>query len=107
MGGSDIDITDAELSSAQTRVNVYSVMGAGEIRVPNGVEVHVSQFGFMGGNDVKLGDEQPPPGSPVIRVRLISVMGGASVRRGPKRTKAQRREERALRRAERRDELDR
>ncbi len=100
MGGSDIDLTGAELASRETRVNVYSIMGGGEVRVPHGVEVNVSQFAFMGGNDVKLGEETSPPGGPVIRVRLFSVMGGASVRRGPKKRKAER-----LREGERRSEL--
>ena len=81
-------------------------MGGGEIRVPHGVEVQVSQFAFMGGNDVELGDDTPPPTGPVIRVRLVSIMGGASVRRGAKQTKAQRRKGRALRKAERHRELD-
>jgi hypothetical protein len=106
MGGSDIDLCGAELASSKTQLNVYSVMGGGEIRVPHGVEVHVSQFAFMGGNDVKLGDETPPPTGPVIRVRLVSIMGGASVRRGPKQTKAQRRAARALRKAQQHRELD-
>jgi uncharacterized protein DUF1707 len=106
MGGSDIDLCEAELASSQTQLNVYSVMGGGEIRVPHGVEVHVSQFAFMGGNDVELGDEISPPTGPVIRVRLVSIMGGASVRRGPKQTRAQRRKERAQRKAERHRELD-
>src|SRR5690242_10146826 len=57
MGGSDIDLNDAELSQPVTEVNMYSIMGGGEIRVPHGVEVHVSNFALMGGNDVTLGDE--------------------------------------------------
>ena len=106
MGGSDIDMCEAELASLETQLNVYSVMGGGEIRVPHGVEVHVSQFAFMGGNDVELGDERPPPtGGPVLRVRLVSIMGGSSVRRGPKQTKAQRRKERELHRADQHREL--
>lgn len=105
MGGSDIDLTQAELASRETRITVYSIMGGGEVRVPHGVEVGVSQFALMGGNDVKLGDESAPPGGPVIRVRLFSLMGGTSVRRGPRRSKAERRAER-LRAAERRRELE-
>jgi hypothetical protein len=106
MGGSDIDLTQAELAARETQITVYSIMGGGEVRVPHGVEVSVSQFALMGGNDVKLGDESAPPGGPVIRVRLFSLMGGTSVRRGPRKSKAQRREERRLREAERRRELE-
>jgi hypothetical protein len=39
MGGSDIDLHDAELSGPLTELNMYSIMGGGEIRVPPGVGV--------------------------------------------------------------------
>ncbi|MBV9414731.1 MAG: DUF1707 domain-containing protein [Solirubrobacterales bacterium] len=105
MGGSDIDLNDAELSEPVTEVNMYSFMGGGTIRVPHGVEVHVSNFALMGGNGVKLGDEVAPPGAPVIRIRLVSIMGGSEVNRGRKPTRAERKRERELRKADRR-ELD-
>ena len=57
----------------------------------------------MGGNDAKLGDEVAPPGAPTIHVRLVSIMGGAGVARGRKPTKEERRRERELRDARRRD----
>jgi hypothetical protein len=100
MGGSDIDLNDAELSGRETVLRVISVMGGGEIRVPEGIEVEVSQFALMGGNDVRLGDELPPSGGPVIHVRLISIMGGVSVRRGRKPTREERRRAKELRRDE-------
>jgi len=82
MGGSELDLNDAELSDEVTQINVFTLMGGCEIRVPNGVDVHVSKFALMGGHEVRLGSEAPPPGAPVIRIRLISVMGGGEVRRG-------------------------
>ena len=97
MGGSELDLFDAELSDEVTQINVYTLMGGFEIRVPNGVDVQVSKFALMGGHEVALGQEPPPPGAPVIRLRLISVMGGGEVRRGRKRGKrGQRREDREL-----------
>ena len=91
MGGGEIDLCDVELSHPVTRLNVYSVMGGAEIRVPNGVRVQVSKLAFMGGNDVRLGD--PPPGldGPLIRIRLFSIMGGAKVRTGRKLSRSERR----------------
>ncbi len=106
MGGSDIDLCDAELSEPVTQLNVYSIMGGGEIRVPDGVDVQVANVAFMGGNDVQLGDDVTPPGGPQIRIRLVSIMGGASVRRGRKPRRAERRRERELRKAERGNELE-
>jgi uncharacterized small protein (DUF1192 family) len=105
MGGSDVDLNDAELSHPVTELNMYSIMGGGSIRVPHGVEVHVSNFAFMGGNGVELGDETAPPGAPVVRIRLVSIMGGSDVQRGRKPTREERKRERELRKAKRR-ELD-
>jgi hypothetical protein len=100
MGGSTIDLNDAELSDRVTEINVYSFMGGNEIRVPHGVNVHVSEFAFMGGNDVKLGDEMSPAGGPTIHIRMVAIMGGSSVRRG---RKLSRRERRELKEAEKRE----
>jgi hypothetical protein len=105
LGGSEIDLNDAELSDPVTEINMYSFMGGATIRVPHGVEVHVSNFALMGGNGVKLGDEVTPPGAPVIRIRLVSIMAGAEVTRGRKPTRAERKRERELRKADQR-ELD-
>ena len=107
MGGSDIDLNDAELSQPVTQINVYSIMGGGEVRVPHGVDVQVANIALMGGNDIKLGDEIAPPGAPQIRIRLVSIMGGSSVRRGRKLSREERRRQKELRRAERRGELER
>lgn len=101
MGGTDLDLNDAELSAQETHIRVVSIMGGGEIRVPDGVDVQVSEFAFMGGNDVKLGDQLPAPGAPVIHIRLVSIMAGFSVRRGRRKSKL----ERKLQKAQ--DKLDR
>jgi len=103
MGGSDIDLNDAEVSAPATELNVFSIMGGGDIRVPHGVDVQVSNFALMGGNGVKLGDEVAPPGAPTVHIRLVSIMGGADVSRGRKPTREERKRERELRKARRRD----
>jgi hypothetical protein len=79
---------------------VYSFMGGNEIRVPHGVNVQVSEFALMGGNDVQIGDEIAPAGGPTIHIRMVAVMGGSSLRRG---RKLSRRERRELKEAERRE----
>jgi hypothetical protein len=91
MGGSEIDLCDVELSHPVTQLNVYSMMGGAEIRVPDGVRVQVSKFACMGGNDVRLGDRPPRPGDPLIRIRLVSIMGGGKVRTGRKPSRSERR----------------
>jgi hypothetical protein len=84
MGGGKIDLCDVEFSHTVTRLNVYSVMGGAEIRVPSGVHVQVSKLAFMGANDVRLDDQAPRAEDPLIRIRLVSIMGGAKVRVGRK-----------------------
>ncbi|HEY6398165.1 MAG TPA: hypothetical protein VIX82_11995 [Solirubrobacteraceae bacterium] len=74
-GGSHLDLCAAELAGREIELNVPSVTGGGEIRVPNGVDVQVSDVGVMGGNDVRLGHEVVAPGGPLIRIRLVSIMG--------------------------------
>jgi DUF1707 SHOCT-like domain len=106
MGGSEIDLNDVELSGPVTQLNVYSVMGGGEVRVPDGVSVEVSNVAIMGGNDVQLGDQVVPPGGPVIRIRLVSIMGGTGVKRGRRLSKEERQRQKELREAESRGELD-
>ena len=91
MGGGEIDLCDAELSHQVTQLNVYSVMGGAEIRVPNGARVQVSKLAFMGANDVRLGDRPPRSGGPLIRIRLVSIMGGGKVRAGRKPSRSERR----------------
>lgn len=100
MGGSDIDLTQAEFAAPVTDITVFSLMGGADIRVPDGVEVQISKFALMGGHDVKLSDQAPPPGAPVIRLRMLSIMGGGDVRQGRKLTKAERRLQKARERGE-------
>jgi hypothetical protein len=100
MGGSDIDLTEAEFAAPVTEITVFSLMGGADIRVPDGVEVQITKFALMGGHDVKLSDQAPPPGAPLIRLRMLSIMGGGEVRQGRKLSKAERRLQKARERGE-------
>jgi hypothetical protein len=97
MGGSDLDLNDAELADEHVELTVFSLMGGADIRVPDGLNVEVTDFALMGGNKVDIGDPRPDPGGPVLRLRLISIMGGSDVTRGRKKSRAERRAERERR----------
>jgi hypothetical protein len=97
MGGSDLDLNDAELAAEHVELTVFSLMGGADIRVPDGLNVELSDFAFMGGNGVDIGDPRPDPGGPVLHLRLISIMGGTDVKRGRKKTRAEKRAERERR----------
>jgi hypothetical protein len=94
MGGADLDLNDAELAAPTVELSVFSLMGGGDVYVPAGLNVDVSDFAFMGANEVRLGDATPTPGGPTVRLKLISIMGGSSVRRGRKLTRSERKRQR-------------
>jgi Domain of unknown function (DUF1707) len=90
MGGSDLDFNEAELAGDVVEMTVVSLMGGSEIHVPDGLNVELSEFALMGGNDVKLGNPMPSSRGPVLRLRLVSIMGGTELRRGPKLSRKER-----------------
>jgi uncharacterized protein DUF1707 len=94
MGGTDLDLNDAELAADTVELTVFSLMGGGDVYVPEGLNVEVSDFAVMGGNDIHLGDATPTPGGPTVRLKLISIMGGTEVRRGRKLSRAERKRQR-------------
>jgi hypothetical protein len=96
MGGSNLDLNDAELSAERVEITVFSLMGGAEIRVPEGLNVEFSDFALMGGNDAQLGNDMPDPGGPVLRLRVISIMGGTDVKRGRKLSREERRRRKHL-----------
>jgi hypothetical protein len=90
MGGSNVDLNDAELSEKDTQITVVAIMGGSEIRVPEGVNVTVSDFALMGGNDAAIGEQMPDPGGPTIHIKMFAIMGGSSVKRGRRLSRAER-----------------
>ena len=60
MGGVDLDLNQVELGADRVELSVYSIMGGVEIHLPHGLNVEVSQFAFMGGNDIEISEAGPP-----------------------------------------------
>ena len=94
MGGGNLDLNDAEFAGDVVEMRVYSLMGGSEIRVPEDLDVEVSEFAFMGGNDIGRGETPPRAGGPLLRLKMVSIMGGSSLRRGRRKSRAERRLER-------------
>jgi len=80
MGGADLDLRNAELEDLDTTLTVVAVMGGVEIIVPEGVDVDVGGFAFMGGKEFRPGKTVPPPSAPSIRIRAYAFMGGIEVK---------------------------
>ncbi|HEX3648078.1 MAG TPA: DUF1707 domain-containing protein [Pseudonocardiaceae bacterium] len=88
MGGGELDLTQARFAEAETTINAFTIMGGIEILVPDDITVRVQGFGFMGGFDHKASGDGPP-GSPVVTINGLAIMGGVEVKR-PKRKKRKR-----------------
>jgi hypothetical protein len=91
MGGSDLDLSQVELADDHVELTVYAFMGGADLYVPEGLDVDVSEFAFMGANRVDIPTPRSSGDGPFLRLRLISIMGGTNVKRGPKRSKWERR----------------
>jgi hypothetical protein len=79
LGGVDLDLRDAIIEGDELVLTAVAVLGGINIIVPEGVEVQVSGFAVLGGNDHDEGTAPVRPGGPVIRVRAYSVLGGVDI----------------------------
>lgn len=79
MGGCDLDLRQAQIEHDEVTITVFSVMGGTDVYVPEGIEVDVGGLAIMGGNDEHGHDPPPRPGTPLIRLRLFTLMGGTDI----------------------------
>jgi hypothetical protein len=82
ISGEDIDLRDVEIAGGELTLNTFSLIGGGDIYVPDSVEVDMGGFALIGGDEMR-GSEQSSPGAPVIRIRGYAVIGGATIYRVP------------------------
>ena len=83
MGGDEIDLREAEIEGGELTLNLFALMGGSNIYVPDSVDVEVGGFSIMGGHEEVGSERTPRPGAPVIRIRVYTLMGGASIYRLP------------------------
>jgi uncharacterized protein DUF1707/cell wall-active antibiotic response 4TMS protein YvqF len=79
MGGCDLDFRQAQIEDDEVTITVVSIMGGADIYVPEGIEVDLSGLSLMGGTDEHGRDAPPRPGTPLIRLRVFTLMGGTDV----------------------------
>jgi class 3 adenylate cyclase len=86
MGGCNLDLRRAEIDGPEVVITAVAFWGGVQITVPEGFDVDLEGFSFMGGRSLKLRDVPRVPGSPRIRIRGFSIMGGIDVRSKPNRS---------------------
>jgi hypothetical protein len=79
IGGTSIDLGDAELSGAETTITLVSLLGSANLRVPNAVRTEVSGFTFFGGRHV-TGSQSVLRDAPLVHFRVYSLIGGTTLR---------------------------
>lgn len=85
MGGVEIDLRDADLSSPVTEIYALAIMGGVHVRVPPGVRLETDGIAIMGGFEDQPG--LPAMGhddAPVVRVRGLALMGGVGTEMKPR-----------------------
>jgi len=83
MGGDEIDLRDAEIDANGLTLNMYAIMGGSTIYLPSAVDVEISGFSIMGGNQERGAPYEPRPGAPVVHIRSFNFMGGNTIWRLP------------------------
>jgi class 3 adenylate cyclase len=80
MGGCEIDLRQAQIEGPEVVITAVAFWGGIKVIVPEGFEVDLEGFSFMGGRSLRLRNVPRVPGSPRIRVRGYSIMGGIDIR---------------------------
>ncbi|HWF16927.1 MAG TPA: DUF1707 domain-containing protein [Acidimicrobiales bacterium] len=89
MGGCDMDLRRAEIEGPEIEITAFAFWGGIDIIVPEGFDVDLRGFSFMGGRSLRLRDVPIVPGSPRIVIRGIAIMGGIEVKSRPNRSAKQ------------------
>lgn len=82
MGGIDLDLREAEFEDNEVTIYASAWMAGINIIVPEGLNVQVHGFGFMGGYDGTPPGEVDPD-APTVHVKGFAFMGGVDVKRKP------------------------
>ncbi|MBZ5694991.1 MAG: cell wall-active antibiotics response protein [Acidobacteriia bacterium] len=91
-GGFDIDLTEADIQGPETHIEIVTIFGGGEIRVPANWEVVLENVGIFGGASDRTRHPEPPSQSPSgsgspagpppkkLIIKGVSIFGGLNVK---------------------------
>jgi class 3 adenylate cyclase len=82
-GDADLDLRQAEVPHSRASLTALVLFGNVDVYVPEGVEVDFGGLGVFG-HQRQWGRDVPPlPGTPLVRVRVLSLFGTADLWRVP------------------------
>ncbi len=79
-GGATLDLSAAQPEAPESIITVIAILGGAELILPQGVSVQLSGFALLGGKGDQRAGGSPLPGSPLIRVRAFTFLGGVSIK---------------------------
>lgn len=85
LGGVTLDLGAAQPEAPESLITVVAVLGGAEIIAPPGVSIQLSGFSLLGGKSDERSGGPPLPGSPLVRVRCVTFLGGVKVKDRPPR----------------------
>lgn len=80
LGGVTLDLKAAQPEASESLITVVAVLGGAEIIGPAGVSIQLSGFSLLGGKSDERSGGPPLPGTPLIRVRCVTLLGGVKVK---------------------------
>lgn len=82
-GALRLDLRQAVCSSAEVRIDGYTVFGDVEVLLPEGVEAELSGFTIFGDRRLELAPVPRSPQTPLVRVHGMSLFGDVTLRSLP------------------------
>ncbi|MDX6400167.1 MAG: hypothetical protein QOF27_773 [Gaiellaceae bacterium] len=82
-GNVDLDLRRATLEGPVITIVAFGVFGSIDVYLPEGVEVDLHGLAFFGHKRARGNDVSPYPGTPVVRVFVLSIFAGIDVWRVP------------------------
>ena len=79
-GGAKLDLSAAEPGGSVSTITAITILGGADILAPPGVSVELSGLSLLGGKGDRRRSGTPLPGSPVVRVRAITFLGGVAIK---------------------------
>lgn len=83
LSDTDLDLREAVIETADNEMRLVCVLSDQNIVVPEGVELEVSGFSFLGRRDLNVAQVRPRPGVPRLHIKVLGVLSDLKVTSAP------------------------